>query len=231
MGCAEPGLLDADTPIGKGCRGSLHKSQTAGPIPSERNDSMKLATRLSGFALAALVALTGVSAQAADKYKVDDTHAFVVFKVDHLGVAPSYGMFRQVAGNIEFDAAAPEKSSVAVTIDSSSVFTANKKRDEHLTGPDFFDAKQFPKIEFKSTAVAKSGDAYKVTGDLTIKGRTKSVTIEMKKTGEGKDPWGNTRIGFEGSISINRIDFGVDFMPDGIGKNVTLMLSLEGIKQ
>lgn len=198
---------------------------------SDMKFSKLLSIAMGAAALLTVAAAPVLEASAADSYKVDGSHAFAVFKVMHLGVAPAYGMFRKIDGEFTIDDADPSKSTVQITIDASSVFTADKKRDEHLQGPDFFDAKQFPKMTFKSKSVARSGDTFKVTGDLTIKGKTKEVTLDMVKTGAGADPWGNTRIGFETTLRINRMDFGVDYMPDGLGKEVTLMLSLEGIQK
>lgn len=177
-------------------------------------------------------ALLLTSAAHAATWKIDESHAFAVFKVMHLGIAPSYGQFMKINGDIDFDPASPEAAKISVEIDADSIFTANKKRDDHLKGPDFFDTKQFPKVTFKSTAWKKTGDkTFAVSGDLTIKGQTKPITANVVMTGAGKDPWGNDRAGFTAEFTINRLDFGVSYMPEGLGKDVTIMLSLEGIQQ
>jgi polyisoprenoid-binding protein YceI len=119
---------------------------------------------------------------------------------------------------------------LTIEIDAASINTGNKKRDDHLKGPDFFNVKQFPKLTFKSTKVEKKGDAYSVTGDLTIHGVTKSVTVDVKKTGMGKDPWGNERIGFTTNFTIKRSDYGITHMANGLSDEVQLMLSAEAIK-
>lgn len=184
---------------------------------------------ISSFFAAAL--LLGGAAHAAT-WDIDGSHAFAVFKVTHLGIAPAYGQFMKLGGTIDFDAANPGASKINIEIDANSVFTANKKRDDHLKGPDFFDAKQFPKLTFVSTAWKKTGDkTFDVTGNLTIKGQTKPMTVKVTMTGAGKDPWGNDRAGFTSEFTINRMDFGVNYMPDGLGKDVTIMLSLEAIKK
>lgn len=184
--------------------------------------------RLLGTVLAASVLFAG--AAQADNYKIDGAHAFAIFKVMHLGVAPSYGQFMKINGSFVMDG--DTVSALALDIDAASVFTANKKRDDHLKGPDFFDVKQFPKATFKAKSITKAGDnAFDVTGDLTIKGKTQSVTFKATKTGAGKDPWGNERVGFEANFKIDRMAFGVDYMPDGLGKQVDFMVSFEGIKQ
>ncbi len=194
----------------------------------------RLISTLRNTVLATLVALMAVPvvAAAADNYKVDTGHSAVIFSVSHLNIANFYGRFNKFSGTFRFDAANPGNSEVNFEVDAKSVFTADKKRDDHLRGPDFFSAKQFPKITFKSTKVrALGGDKYEVTGKLTLRGVSKTVKINMSKTGEGKDPWGGERIGFEGTLTVNRLDYGVNYMPDGLGKNVKLIIAVEGIKQ
>ncbi|MCB9541829.1 MAG: YceI family protein [Myxococcales bacterium] len=186
--------------------------------------------RLFGSLLAAALLIGG--AAHAESYNLDPAHAFAIFKVDHLGIAPSYGQFIKVGGSFDYDAAAPEKSKVKVEIDADSIFTGDKKRDDHLKGPDFFDTKQFPKLSFESTSFTKAGEnTYTVAGNLTMHGQTRPMTITLQKTGAGKDPWGNDRVGFATTFTLNRLDFGVSYMPDGLGKEVTVMISAEGIKK
>jgi len=169
---------------------------------------------------------------AAASYTVDSTHTSVLFKVMHLGVAPYWGRFNKVDGSFSFDPANVGASTLKVGIDVNSIFTADKKRDDHIKSPDFFSAKLFPRITLESTAVRAGAKAntYVVTADLTIRGVKKTLTIELTKTGEGKDPWGGERIGFEGSFVVNRLDFGVSYMPDGLGKEVTIVVAVEGVK-
>lgn len=181
-------------------------------------------------AAAATASLLFAGSALADNYKVDPDHTFALFGVSHLGIGTAYGRFDHSSGGFVVDGAALQ--SVNIEIDAATVDTANKKRDTHLAGPDFFNVKQYPKLTFKSTAVEKSGDnTFKVTGDLTIRGVTKSMTIDVTRTGAGPDPWGNQRMGFETTFTINRMDFGVAFMPDGLGKEVKIILATEGIKE
>lgn len=186
--------------------------------------------RLIGSIFAAALLIGGVAH--AETYEIDGAHAFAVFKISHLGIAPAYGQFVKLGGSLDYDAAAPDKTTIKVEIDADSVFTGNKKRDDHLKGPDFFDTKQHPKLTFESTSVKAAGDnQLTVTGNLTIHGQTKPVTLTATKTGAGKDPWGNDRIGMETTFTINRMDYGIAYMPDGLGKVVTVMISFEGIKK
>jgi len=180
------------------------------------------------MALPPLLALTAISARPASAatYEIDPAHTYVIFEVNHLGIGTSYGMFRKTTGKYD-----PDEGMLEVEIDVNSLYTANKKRDEHLRGPDFFNAKQFPKITFASKKVKKDGKKVRITGDLTIKGKTQTVDFVMNKVGEGKDPQGNFRTGYEGKLTIDRIDYGVDYMPEGLSKKIDLTLAVEGIRQ
>lgn len=181
----------------------------------------------------ALVALLSTPALAAPTtYKIDNGHTAALFAVKHLGISHTHGRFNTVAGQFTLDDADPTKSSVSVEIDANSIDSNEKKRDDHLRGPDFFNVKQFPKITFKSTAVKKTGDKqFDVTGDLTIHGVTKSVTLPVTLVGQGQDPWGGTRAGFDAALTIKRADYGVSFMPEGIGEDIHIRLAVEGVKQ
>ncbi|RMD98638.1 MAG: polyisoprenoid-binding protein [Deltaproteobacteria bacterium] len=169
---------------------------------------------------------------AAETYAIDPVHSTVIFRVKHLGVGYLYGRFNDISGTIRFDEANPAKSSVEVTVKVASVDTNDEKRDKHLLSPDFFNAKQFPVIRFESASVkAVGGDLYEVSGNMTIHGITKPITVKMTRIGAGKDPWGNYRMGFEGVFSVKRSDFGIRYMPQGIGDDVLITLSVEAIRK
>ncbi len=180
--------------------------------------------------LACLIAATP-SAQAADQYSVDPTHAAIVFRIDHLGMSHTYGRFNAIEGQLTLDAANPAASSVTFTVKTASIDTGLKKRDDHLRSPDFFNANQFPVITFKSTQVQAADHGYTVTGDLALHGVTQSVTVQLKELGQGKDPWGNYRIGFATDLSIKRSGYGMDKMLNMVGDQVDLMISFEGVRQ
>ena len=188
---------------------------------------------VSAALLAATPLVVAAPAVSAATYDIDNSHTSVLFKVSHLGIAPFYGRFNKVSGSFDYDAASPGASKLNVEIDVNSVFSADKKRDDHLKAPDFFNAKQFPTITLKSTRVAagKRAGTLTITADLTLRGVTKSVTFDVAKTGEGKDPWGGERVGFEGELTIDRLDYGVSYMPEGLGKNVTIIIAVEGVKK
>ena len=183
------------------------------------------------LALVGALALGPVAAAAPVNYEVDTVHSSLIFRIKHLDVGFTYGRFNDFSGKMVVDEASPAGSSVEITAQIASVDTNNAKRDQHLRSPDFFNANQFPTMTYKSTAVSKSGDEYSVQGNLTLHGVTKAVTIKMKKTGEGKDPRGNELIGFEGTMTIKRSDFGMDKMSQAVGDWVWITVAVEAIKK
>src|SRR5438270_4744460 len=170
-------------------------------------------------------------ANAADTFKVDPVHTFVLFSVQHLGIANTYGRFNDISGTVVFDRDNPSKSSVELSVPVESLDTHSAKREQSLKSPDFFDAKQFPTMTFKSTKVEGRGDTLKVSGDLTVHGVTKPMTVDFKKGGEGKGVFGEMRGGGETHFMIRRSDFGMNFEQGEVGDEVNIILSLEGIKK
>jgi polyisoprenoid-binding protein YceI len=187
---------------------------------------------MKSFKLILIVALSsiGLTAYGADSYKVDPVQSSVIFSIKHFGVTDFYGNFKQISGTITFDSADPSKSSVELTVPVESLDTRNDKRDQHLKSPDFFNAQQFPAITFKSNKIEGSGDSYKISGDLTIHGVTKPITVDFKKGGENKGQK-ETRSGGESRFTIKRSDYDMKFMAGPVGDDVNIILSLEGIKQ
>ncbi len=182
--------------------------------------------------LAALVALSAVPALAADTYKIEGSHTQSAFAVKHLMISTVRGEFGKTEGTVTIDPADLTKSSVEATIDATTVDTRDAKRDEHLRAPDFFDTAKFPKITFKSTKVEKAAGGLKVTGDLTIKGVTKPVVLDVAgPSDEIKDPWGNTRRGLSATTKINRKDFGVSYGPNAaVSDEVAITIDAELLK-
>lgn len=187
---------------------------------------------LSKAVLPAMLLLAPLAGFAADTYSVDAAHSFFHFKVTHFGAGYTWGRFNDSSGTFSIDLADPTKSKVEITLKTASVDTANAKRDEHLKSPDFFDANTYPTLTFVGKSFKKVSDTrVEVTGDLTLHGKTKSVTMTLDKVGEGPDAWGGYRQGWDGSITIKRSDFGMTFMADGIGDSVTLFISVEGTRK
>jgi polyisoprenoid-binding protein YceI len=168
----------------------------------------------------------------ADDFKADPAHSFVVFDIHHLGAGYVYGTFAGPTGTVGYSGDDLTKTSFDMSIDTDSLDTRNDRRDSDLKGPDFFDAKQFPTITFKSTSVEKTGDnTMSVTGDLTLRGVTKSITVPMEYTGTGQ-MMGQTRAGFRADFKINRSDFGMVKDPAPmIADEVHIVVAIEAIKQ
>ncbi len=157
----------------------------------------------------AVLALTLAHASAGEKFAIDPVHSTIGFKVKHLF---SYvtGRFDAVAGTIDVDPAKPENSTVEVKIETKSVNTANEKRDTHLRSPDFFDVEKFADMTFKSKKVTRTGDdTADVTGDFTLHGVTKEVTLKAKFLGKGKGMTGGLQTGWEAKTTLKRSDFGL----------------------
>lgn len=145
-------------------------------------------------------------------WTIDPTHSRIGFVARHAMVTKVRGSFTEFEGTGSFDAADPSKSNLELTIAAKSIDTSNADRDAHLRGNDFFDMDAHPEIRFVSTAVEPlGGNEYRVTGDLTIKGVTKPVSVDFEYTGTAVDPFGNTRMGLEGSVVVNRKDWGVNW--------------------
>jgi len=161
--------------------------------------------------LASVLGLLATVASAGTPYNLDPTHTAVQFAVRHLMVSTVRGEFGKVQGQVMVEPSDWTKSTVSATIDAASVNTRVEKRDEHLRSPDFLDVAKYPTITFKSTKIAKVADnKYRVTGDLTLHGVTKSVDLDVEgPTPPGKDPWGNMRSGATVTTTINRKDYGI----------------------
>jgi polyisoprenoid-binding protein YceI len=170
-------------------------------------------------------------------YTIDTAHSRLGFAARHAMVTKVRGQFNEFEGIAHLDFADPTKSTAEVTIKTDSVDTHNAQRDAHLRTNDFFDAASFPEITFRSTSVEKvDDDHYKLSGDLTIKETTKPISIDFEFTGTAVDPFGNVRVGFEGSTTIKRRDWKVEWnapLETGgvlVSEKVTLEFELSAIK-
>lgn len=180
------------------------------------------------FGACALLALPVM----AETYKIDNAHSSSSFRVKHMGVSYVHGMIPEVSGKVNFDPEKPEASSIEMTVKVSSLTTFVERRDKHLSGPDFFNAKQFPAITFKSTSwKKKSGNVYEVKGELTILGVKKTVTVEVEHVGMATNRRGASMTGFEATLTIDRSDFGMNYGVSedgsGLGAKVDLTISIE----
>ncbi|QKK01773.1 MAG: YceI family protein [Pseudomonadota bacterium] len=174
------------------------------------------------------------SAQAGERYLIDTrgSHAFIQFKISHLGFSWLHGRFNDFEGEFTFDPNDPARSSVNVTIQTASIDSNHDRRDEHLRNDDFLAVKSYPEAQFRSTSFEPLGeDRYRMTGDFTLLGQTRSVTVDVQQVGAGQDPWGGFRRGFEGHTTLTLSDFGIDYDLGPDARQVEIILSVEGIRQ
>lgn len=178
----------------------------------------------------------GVKVPEAGTYEIDASHSVVEFVVRHLGLSRVRGRFNEFAGTLHIGDDV-ESSSVQATIQAASIDTRDADRDAHLRGGDFLDVEANPTLEFRSTALRHEAGQWLLDGELTIAGTTRPVTLDVDFEGGAKDPWGNTRVGFEAETKVNREDFGLTWnqaLETGgwlVGKEVKLELSVEAIQQ
>lgn len=190
-----------------------------------------------GWLACALILSAGLNVRAAE-YEIDGSHSSVSFKVRHLVVGKTRGQFNSFSGVVHYEPGKPKSWKVEAVIDVASIDTDNEKRDQHLRGKDFFDAKKYPKIIFASSGVkGLKGDSGKLLGELTIRGITKKVELDVEINGLVKDPWGNERVGFTATTVINRFDYGISFskkLDKGglvVGDKVRITLEIEAIRR
>jgi polyisoprenoid-binding protein YceI len=173
----------------------------------------------------------------AGEYVLDPAHTRIGFSARHAMVTKVRGQFDEFEGTAHVDTENPAASTVNVTIQAASVTTGQAQRDGHLKSPDFFDVETYPQITFVSTDVQRDGTEWSITGDLTINALTKPVTVLFEETGEAKDPFGNLRVGFEGSVTLNRTEWDLTWnspLETGgvlVSEKVTLEFDVSAIRQ
>jgi polyisoprenoid-binding protein YceI len=196
-----------------------------------REDNMK--KLFVKFFVAATTMALSAGLWAAD-YKIDTegAHAFIEFKIKHLGYSWLVGRFNQFDGEFSYDEKNPSAASLNVTIDTTSIDSNHAERDKHLRGDNFLNVGKFPQAKFVSESFNDFGNGKaKLIGKLTLHGVTNTVAIDVNHIGQGKDPWGGYRSGFDGKTSIKLKDFGYDFDLGPASTEVELYLGVEGIQQ
>src|SRR6478672_7465431 len=173
-----------------------------------------------------------------ERWEIDSSHSSVHFSVRHLVIAKVRGSFGRWSGTVQVPNGDFSQATVAVTIDASSIATGVADRDAHLKSPDFFDVVQYPELRFVGKRVEpRSTNEIDVIGDLTIKGTTREVVLRVEQYGQAKDPWGNVRVGFTATTSIDRKDFGLTYnqvLETGgvmVGDRVEIEAEIEAVKQ
>jgi len=188
------------------------------------------------YALPLVTALASpAAAPAAEEHYLVDTehaHAAIEFRIKHLGFSWLVGRFDDFEGAFTYDEANPENSQVTVTIDTASVNSNHAERDKHLRSDDFLHVEKFPQAKFVSTAFKPTGEhTAELTGELTLHGVTRPVTLEVEQIGHGDDPWGGYRRGFAGTTRLTLANFGINYNLGPAAREVYLFLSVEGIRQ
>ncbi len=194
---------------------------------------MRLANKLASVVLGGLMmAISAAPATAKpETFKLDPAHSCVYFRIKHFDVSYVYGRFNDPQGTFVLDTENLENSAFMVEVKTENVDIANKNRDNHLKSPDFFNARQFPVISFKSTSVKPMPeDKFEVKGKLNLHGVEKEITVVLEQTGRA-EVQGKTHVGFEGKMAIKRSDFAMDKMVGPVGDDVTLLISLDGGQQ
>ena len=192
---------------------------------------------LKKMILLAFALLLSIPTAYAANYQIDPAHTQIHFTIPHLVVFKVRGNFNQFVGSIAADADSKTLQDAKATIQIASIDTRNKKRDDHLRSADFFDATTWPEMSFVSKKVTGSGNAITLTGDLTIKGKTREIVLQGGFLGAATDPWGNQRAGFEATGKINRKDFGLTWnkaLETGgmvVGDELEIGLEVEAIMQ
>ena len=190
-------------------------------------------TRLTAVIGIAVASFTGGAARAADRYALDPTHTFVVFKITDVGYAHVVGWFTAVAGELTFDPADVTKSTLNVTIKTASIDTHFAQRNKDLMSPDFLNVAEFPEMRFKSTSVERTGDKKgKVTGELTLLGVTKPVSMDVTFNKIAPNPFNKNTptAGFEAHTAIKRSDFGMKAEIPNIGDEIDISIDAQAPK-
>ena len=188
------------------------------------------------YSLLILFVLGTGTGQAAEHYVIDTKgmHAFITFRIKHLGFSWLHGRFNRFSGDFDYDATNPANNRVRVTIDVASIDTNHAERDKHLRSERFFDVRKFPRATFVSTAWEDLGNGRaRLKGKFTLRGITKDIVIDVRQLGAGKDPWGGYRRGFEGTTTLHLSDYK---MKEGhilgpMAENIEIWLSIEGVRQ
>jgi polyisoprenoid-binding protein YceI len=175
--------------------------------------------------LSTVLVVFSAPAASAAPLVVDAVHSTVLFRIKHLNTSFAWGRFDDISGKLNLDDKSP---SLEIQLKADSIDTGNGKREEHLKSPDFFSAKQFPTISFRSTKITKSGDGkYTVDGTLKLHGVEQPISVELERTGAGKNQQGTAIEGFETTFKIKRSDYGMKFLLQGLSDEVLLIVSLE----
>lgn len=186
-------------------------------------------THVLFFAVLAIAAGRSGAVQA-QQYTIDPAHTAVAFQISHLGLSWTHGRFNETSGDFVIDPSG-DRSEFILVVNAASIDTGNQKRDDHLRSPDFFNVKQFPAITFKSTRVTPVDGGYDVTGELTMHGQRRPVSLRLQGGRTAEFPDGVMRTGFTTRLKLKRSDFGMTNMLEAVGDEVFIDISFEGTKK
>lgn len=209
---------------------AVSQTMVSTAVVSKAMVSKAVVSRSLRMACAALALTVLPTLAVADSYTIDPLHTYPNFKINHLGFSTLHGRFGKTSGTLTMD---PEKGtgSVDIVIEAASINTGHRKRDDHLRSPDFFNVMEFPEITFTSKTVSFQGEGVKLSGDLTIKGITKTVTLEVPKINCGTHPFSKKQVcGFNATTKFKRSDFGMTYGLPGVGDWVQMEIEVEAIK-
>ncbi len=202
-------------------------------ITHKEEAMFSVSKKILSFTFGVALAIVSTSTIWAANYELDNSHSSVAFEVSHLMVSTTKGEFTDYSGKIVFNKDDLKSFVADLTIKAESIDTRNKQRDDHLRSADFFDVAKFDTITFKSKKLEAAGDDYQLTGDLTMHGVTKEISLPLKISGPVKNPFGGTAIGLSGQTTINRKDFGILWNKDldnggvVVGEDVKVIINLE----
>ena len=186
---------------------------------------------VAAFLSAAVIAFPASQSGAAE-YRIDPSHSVVQFKISHLGYSWIIGVFDRISGSFTYDPAGGDGGQkVSVEIETASIDTGHAERDKHLRSPGFLNVKRYPDASFVSTGYEGDADRGVMKGNLTLMGVTKPIAIAVKKVGEGNDPWGGYRAGFEGTVTISRREFNAGRYLGPASDSMEFFFALEGVRQ
>lgn len=188
-------------------------------------------TQWSGLVFTAVLALMSGMAGASERYRIDESHSFVMFKISHLGYSVLNGRFNDFSGEFNYDPADPGASRISVEVKTASVDSNWAERDKHLRSADFLDVDKYPTASFETTGYSEKDGKGTLKGNLTLHGVTQPITIDVQQVGAGKDPWGGYRRGFTGVTRIKRSDFGITRNLGPAAEEMELHFVVEGILQ
>ncbi|MBF0447507.1 MAG: YceI family protein [Magnetococcales bacterium] len=193
---------------------------------------MKTKLFIKGVAITGLALFVGWTAPGqAQEYQIDPTHSFVEFSISHLGISLLKGRFNDISGHFNYEEENPSASRISVLVKTASIDSNHAERDKHLRDPRFLHVAKYPDATFTTTSFEGDGKTGTLIGQFTLHGTSKTVTIPVTYIGAGKDPWGGYRRGFEGHLTINRLDYGVSQPLGPASEEMQLGFFIEGIRK